>query len=149
MMAGSLPPLAKLVPHTGQAVLLDEVLEETAQGITAAVRIVRSHPFYSEALGGVPTWVGIELMAQAIAAHAGLIGLREHKQPRAGYLLGTRRYRPTVPAFPEGMRLTIRVKRLYLEDSGLAAYDCSIQDGDTLLIQATLTVYQTEDEIRR
>lgn len=149
MMAGDFPPFAKLVPHTGQAVLLDEVLEEDALGITAAVCIVRSHPFYSETLGGVPTWVGIELMAQAIAAYAGLIGLREDKQPRAGYLLGTRRFRPTIPAFPEGMRLTIRAKLQYLEDSGLAAYDCSILDGDALLVQATLTVYQTEDEIHR
>jgi predicted hotdog family 3-hydroxylacyl-ACP dehydratase len=91
--------------------------------------------------------VGIELMAQAISLHAGLLGLRESKSPRVGYLLGARSYVPTVACFPLGAELEVRAERLYLDASGLGAYDCTILDGKQVLANATITVFQTEEEI--
>lgn len=148
-MNDRLPPVATLLPHSGRAVLLDELLAETAHGVVAAAHIDARHPYYSAESGGVPSWVGIELMAQAIAVHAGLIGRREGHAPYVGYLLGTRRYLPAVTAFPAGSRLSIAAERLYLEPSGIGAYDCSISDNGRLLIQASLTVFQTREETHR
>jgi len=149
MTQTALPPVAELLPHSGRAMLLDAVLEETPHGVVVSASVDRRHPYYSAECGGVPNWVGIELMAQAIAAHAGLLGLRDGHAPYVGYLLGTRRYRAEVTAFVPGKPLRIAVERLYLEPSGLGAYDCSITSEGRLLVQASVTVFQTNEEMHR
>ncbi len=146
-MAEALPAVAELLPLAGSAILLDELRAETAHGVIAAARIGRSHLFFSVEQRGVPSWVGIELMAQTIGLHAGLVARRENRPPQVGYLLGTRRYAPETSWFPEGASLEIRVERLYLDDSGLGAYDCTIVSDGALLAHATITVFQTAAEV--
>jgi len=139
--------VAELLPHAGRAILLDVLHSETPQGVIAAARISRSHPFFSAELNGVPSWVGIELMAQAIALHAGLLVRRENEAPRVGYLLGARSYIPTLACFPEGAELEVRAERVYLDDSGLGAYDCTILMGGEQVAKTTITVFHTGKEL--
>lgn len=47
----------------------------------------------------MPAWFGIELMAQAIAAHVGLLSMRDGNPARPGVLLGSRKYEAHTPAF--------------------------------------------------
>lgn len=148
-MEGSLPAVAELLPLSGSAILVDKILAETAEGVITAARMLRAHPFFSAEQSGVPSWVGIELMAQTIGLHAGLAARRENRPPRVGYLLGTRRYAPVVPCFPEGSLLEIHAERLYLDTSGLGAYECSIVSAGEVLVNATVTVFQTEGETSR
>ncbi|MGH8378685.1 MAG: hotdog family protein, partial [Gammaproteobacteria bacterium] len=63
-MAESFPAVSELLPLAGSAVLIDEVRTETEHGVIAAARISRAHRFFSTQQQGVPSWVGIELMAQ-------------------------------------------------------------------------------------
>ncbi len=148
-MEGSLPAVAELLPLSGSAILVDKILAETAEGVIAAARMLRAHPFFSAEQSGVPSWVGVELMAQTIGLHAGLAARRDNRPPRVGYLLGTRRYAPSVPYFSAGSLLEIHVERLYLDASGLGAYDCSIVSAGEVLVNATVTVFQTEGEVSR
>jgi predicted hotdog family 3-hydroxylacyl-ACP dehydratase len=143
-MTGSPHAIAQLLPHAGRAILLDELEAETAQGVIAVAHIQRSHPFFSAELNGVPSWVGIELMAQAIALHAGLLGRRGNEAPRAGYLLGARSYVPTLAYFPAGARLEVRAECVYVDASGLGAYDCSIHIGQEQVVKSAITVFHTE-----
>lgn len=142
-MRGILPPVTDLLPHTGRAILVDELVEEHPEGVTARVRIRRDHPFFDAALGGVPVWVGIELMAQTIALHAGMVGQRQGRPPHVGYLLGVRRYSPADGVFAEDDDLAIHVQKLYEDESGLGSYDCLILQDEAMLVQATLSVFQT------
>jgi predicted hotdog family 3-hydroxylacyl-ACP dehydratase len=139
--------ITRLLPHKGSAVLIDEVLGDTPDSIRVATHITRAHPYFVEG-HGVPSWVGIEMMAQAIAAHAGLAGRRERREPRTGMLLGTRRYETTTAWFPEGARLEILAEREFGENSGLAACNCDVScDGQTLA-KATIIIIEIDDEIR-
>ncbi|MDE2091757.1 MAG: hypothetical protein KGJ08_07650 [Gammaproteobacteria bacterium] len=135
------PSAAELLPHQGRAVLRDEVLINSEDGIHVNALITREHPFYI-ANYGVPSWVGIELMAQAIAAHAGLKGRRSNKPPRIGMLLGTRRYQSTTPYFHEGERLEILAEREYGDAGGIAACACTILCDRKTLAQATLIIVE-------
>ena len=146
-MAEALPTVAELLPLAGSSILLDELRAETAHGVIAAARIGRSHLFFSVEQRGVPSWVGIELMAQTIGLHAGLVARRENRPPQVGYLLGTRRYAPETPHFSDGAQLEIRAERLYLDASGLGAYDCTIVSNGSVLAHATITVFQTAAEV--
>ncbi|EQD52829.1 3-hydroxylacyl-(acyl carrier protein) dehydratase, predicted [mine drainage metagenome] len=140
------PDLAELLPLAGRAILLDKIVTEGAKGVTTLARITSEHPFYSVELGGVPSWVGIELMAQTIGLHAGLVAQREHRLPRVGYLLGTRRYVPAVPFFQEDTELVIAAEKLYSDAAGLGAYACIIESSGKLLVNATVIVYQGKED---
>jgi predicted hotdog family 3-hydroxylacyl-ACP dehydratase len=139
--------IGELLPHKSRAVLIDGVLADAQDSIRVAARIRSTHPFFV-AGHGVPSWVGIEMMAQAIAAHAGLTGRREHREPRTGMLLGTRRYETTTAWFEEGAELEILAEREFGENSGLAACNCTVScDGQTLA-KATIIIIEITDEMK-
>lgn len=138
------PLPTQLLPHTDRAVLLDEIVHDTDDGVEAAALITAAHPFFV-AGHGVPVWVGIELMAQAIAAHAGLAGQRAGRGPRRGMLLGTRHYQGYVPWFAEGSRLSIHANREFGNNGSLAACECRIACAGDTLAEATIVIIEEED----
>jgi len=136
---------AELLPHQGRAVLIDEVLLDTENSIRVTARITSEHPFFVTD-HGVPSWVGIELMAQAIAAHAGMSARRSQQPPRVGMLLGTRRYHTGTLYFRDGARLEILAKREYGDADGIAACACTIMCDGRTLAQATLIIIEIGQE---
>jgi predicted hotdog family 3-hydroxylacyl-ACP dehydratase len=139
------PPIAELLPHRGTAVLLDAVVEDSQDLIRARVRIAPGHPYF-EPGRGVPVWVGIELMAQAIAAHAGLAGRRSQSPPRKGMLLGTRRFEASTTYFAEGDELEVEARREFGGDSEIAACVCRIVSGGETLATATIIIVEIPEE---
>ncbi len=93
----------------------------------------------------MPAWIGIELMAQAVAAHAGLRGRLSGKPPKRGVLLGCRAYRARAPRAAAGAVLKIVAKMTFFDESGLGAYDCSIESNAEEFATATLKVFEPED----
>lgn len=137
------PAPAKLLPHIGRAMLLDEIAHDSDDAIEAIALITAGHPFFV-AGRGVPVWVGIELMAQAIAAHAGLAGQRAGRGPRRGMLLGTRHYQGHVAWFAEGSRLSIFAEQEFGHGGGLAACECRIVCDGITLAEATIVIIEEE-----
>lgn len=144
-MSEIFPPVAELLPHQGRAVLIDAVLEDDPDTIWVRTKVSSDNPYFVPG-HGLPVWVGIELMAQAIAAHAGLGSRREQRPPRAGMLLGTRRFEAKAPYFPEGATLEITATRDFGDDGGLAACACTIQSGGEVLAKATIIIVEIGQE---
>ncbi len=134
-------PVRELLPHDPPMVLLDRATAYDESTLLAEVDVRKDSLFCGD--DGIPGWVGIEYMAQAVAAHAGYQGRLEGQTPEIGYLLGTRSYECTVPAFPLGETLHVRIESLYVE-MGLGAFACRIDMGETVAT-ATINVYQPED----
>lgn len=141
MSRAALPEISSLVPHRGRMLLLSHVVEHTPDNTVCAVDPEGSELFRTSE-GLVPAWVGLEYMAQCIAAHAGLVALRRGETPRPGLFLGSRRTRIDVDAFRRGQRLEVTSTHRRGED-GLAWFDCSIEDADDgkTLAQGRLSVY--------
>lgn len=139
------PPAAELLPHQGRAVLIDTVLEDNRDSILVSARVDAANPYFVPDRG-LPAWVGIELMAQAIAAHAGLGARRYHKPPRAGMLLGTRRYEAAAAYFPEGAELEVSAARDFGADGGLAACACTILCRGEIMAKATIIIVEIDKE---
>lgn len=136
------PPIATLLPHGGAMVLLDRLLAIDDDSVCAEVTIRVASVFYDELAGGVGAWVGIEYMAQAIAAHAGHAALERGEPARIGFLLGARRYQARHPLFPLGSVLRVHARRALQGDNGLMTFDCSIDiiDNGSGITAATATV---------
>ncbi len=135
-------PVRDLLPHDPPMVLLDKVLSCAESSLVAEVVIKPESLFCDES--GVPAWVGIEYMAQSVAAHAGALARQRGGEPVIGYLLGTRSYKSAVSEFPIGASLKIEVESLYVE-MGLGAFACRIDMGGTVA-EATINVYQPDDD---
>ncbi len=140
MTDGAFPAVRDLLPHGAELMLLDRVTAKDAQGIVVVVSIGANAPFLVPG-HGVPAHVGLEYMAQACGAFAGLEA-REHGEPvRVGYLLGTRRYQASVAWFAEGETLDVTAQ-LLLPAPPMAVFDCRIAACGITLATAQLTVYQ-------
>lgn len=135
-------PIDELVPHSGTMSLLDKVLDHGEDWLTAEVTISPDTLFLTN--NAVPAWVGIEYMAQTIAAFAGILAKTHQQDVKLGFLLGTRKYTSSVSNFPIGTCLLIRVEKELQSDDGLGVFNCSI-DADNITINARLNVFQPKD----
>lgn len=141
----SFPDIDDLVPHSGSMSLLDKVVSADAENLCAEVRIHAGSVFYDAEAGGVGSWVGIEYMAQAIAAHAGYLARKAGAPVKIGFLLGARRYDAQLPWFAAGSVLQVHVHQALQGDNGLGAFECRIDAAGIVLAQATVTVFQPEN----
>jgi len=138
-----LPPISELVPHQGPMCLLDRVIAAEGERLSAELIVPAQGLFGHE--DGVGAWVGIEYMAQAVAAWAGWQARQQGQAPRIGLLLGTRRYRSQVARFAAGQRLRIDIERGYQADNGLGQFACRIVSDGVELASAQLTVFGPQD----
>lgn len=133
-------PVSEVLPHEPPMVLLDRIVAFEPSTLVAEVDIREDSPFCGD--GGVPGWVGIEYMAQAVAAHAGCEARQRGEPPSIGYLLGTRAYRCNTPTFAIGETVRITVESLFVEMQ-LGAYACSIEMQGPVA-SATINVYRPQ-----
>jgi predicted hotdog family 3-hydroxylacyl-ACP dehydratase len=133
-----------ILPHRGTMLLLDSVSAFNDETLTAHA-MVRSDAWYADAAGGMPAWIGVELMAQAIAAHVALLAMRDGGKARPGVLLGSRSYQAQKTSFPADAQLTIEVKELLRSEGGHGAYECSIVHDAERCAQAIVKVFQPTD----
>jgi len=145
MSGADFPPISTLVPHSGPMSLLDAVLEHDRERTVCSVDPERSGLF-AEADGRVPAWVGIEYMAQCIAAHGGLAARAQGAPPRPGLFLGTRRVEFGRSHFHPGETLLVTATHHHGE-SGLVAFDCEVRatTGGEPLVNGRMNVYIVED----
>lgn len=142
-------PLAELLPHAGDMILLDDIEHWDEDSIVALARVSGDRLFVQED-GSWPVWLGIELMAQAVAAYAGLRAKSSGEQVQLGFLLGTRKFDCNVVAFPADTLLRIMARRSLEDDNGMGVFECSMQ-ADNIDVRARLNVYrprQVEDFIQ-
>ncbi|MCE9640482.1 MAG: beta-hydroxyacyl-ACP dehydratase [Betaproteobacteria bacterium] len=138
------PDITSLLPHRGAMLLLDRVVAFDNDTVSVGCR-VRANAWYSEAGGHMPAWIGLELMAQAVVAHVSLLARGNGLPPKEGVLLGTRTFRPVVPRFLLDAELVITAHRMFVDASGLGAYDCAILCGGDTVAHATLKVFEPAD----
>jgi predicted hotdog family 3-hydroxylacyl-ACP dehydratase len=136
-------PIASLLPHEPPMILIDDVVSYDDNSLIASVTITNTSLFLTP--GGVPSHVGIEYMAQACGAYAGVQALDSGNPVRIGLLLGTRDYRVLVPWFRRGNRLWITATMIF-RDEPVAAFACSITIDGKIVAGAQLKVYHGDDD---
>ena len=107
-------------------------------------RRVPAGGLFHDADGNLPAWMGVELMAQAIAAWAGCRAKAKGESVRLGFLLGTRHYTCNVAAFAPGSELRVEARRDFHDDSGMGVFACRIE-APGVLAEARLTVFSPPD----
>jgi predicted hotdog family 3-hydroxylacyl-ACP dehydratase len=134
------PPIVELVPHRPPMLLLDRVLSYDGELVVCETILGPESPFAER--GEVPAVVGIEYMAQTIAAGAGLSAREKGNEGgKTGFLLGCRSLKLAVDSFQVGDRLTIAARRTWGENQ-LGSFACTVERDGEVLVEGALTVYQ-------
>lgn len=133
-------PLAELLPHAGDMILIDAIERFDDEQIFTRLT-VKPDGLFNLPDGSLPAWVGVELMAQSVAAFAGCHARRKGNPPELGFLLGTRKFECNVEAFPVGSELTVHGIRSLEDDNGMGVFECHIH-GDGIHASARLNVYR-------
>ena len=134
--------LDELVPHSGKMSLLSRVIACGDDWLEAEVDIHAASLFAEPE--GVPAWVGLEYLAQAIAAYAGYQERQHESSPKIGFLLGTRKYTVNKSWFAIGLTLSIRVEKEMVAENGLHVFRGQLS-GHHIEAFANLNVFQPED----
>lgn len=137
----------QVLPHSGEMVLIDNILSHDENLIVASTRIQEGCPFYRDGTepmmngtSGVPSWVGLEYMAQTVAAWNGLRARAKGEGPKSGFLIGAKSYQTNRAVFPLGSELRIEAQ-LQDHHGSLKVFQCQITAEDTE-IQAVLSVFE-------
>lgn len=132
-------PGAAVVPQTGTARMIRDVVRADAGAISATAVIAASHPLV--VAGEAPAYLGIEVAAQAAAALAALTaGAGGEPRAIAGRLVRIYDASFARPTLPAGTTLAVSA-----ECTGafapLAKYRAQVRHGDLLLVDATIGIY--------
>ena len=136
-------PVAALLPQSQGMVLLDRVVEIGEDHIVAELK-VRDDGLFSSPDHTVPAWVGLEYMAQAIAAFSGYRRKCRGEEIGLGFLVGTRHYLCSVGCFPCGILLRVRAEKIIEASNEMSVFDCVIE-GDNIHAASKLNVLLPQD----
>lgn len=137
--------IEKILPHNHPMILIDKVLEVNLDEkyLKGEFTIKDDMVFYNKKLKGVNSLVGIEFMAQTIAAYSYYRNNQE--EPKIGFLLGTRMYNNSIDLFKLNETYQTKVMEMFNGD-GIVSFECFIYDKNgEECASATLNVYQSDD----
>lgn len=118
-----------LLPQSGRMVLVDRVIE-AGEGYIVVELTVRDDGLFSGPDHTVPAWVGLEYMAQAVAAFSGCQRKRRGQEIELGFLLGTRYYQCSAGHFRCGARLRVRAEKIIEAANDMVVFDCCLEGED-------------------
>src|SRR5690625_1456322 len=125
--------------------LVERLVSESPQTTVTEARVTEDNVFYDPALGGVPSWVGLEYLAQTAAVWLGLDCQRRNKPVQPAFLVSSRSYSAKRPVFALGETLRISIGP-ELIDGPLVAFSGHINDQQgELLVEAMFAAFQPED----
>jgi len=132
-----------LLPQSGRMVLIDRVVE-VGEGHVVVELTVRDDGLFSDADHKVQAWVGLEYMAQAVAAYSGYQRKRQGLAIDLGFLLGTRFYQCSVGHFVCGTRLTVKAEKIIEAANDMVVFDCCLE-GNEVKAASKLNVLMPQD----
>jgi len=140
MQMNKYPDIGSLVPHQAPMLLIDKLIDVDELTVHCQVNIQADGLFFDKQINGVAAWVGIEFMAQTVAAWSGYHAWLQGKPAPIGFLLGTRRYISECESYDHGALLDIYAQQL-MESDGMAAFLCRIECAGKELASAQLNAF--------
>ncbi|MDG6896253.1 dehydratase [Volucribacter amazonae] len=132
--------IAPLIPHSGEMILLDRILDFSEDHLIAEAEIRPDHILLKN--NQLTTLVSAEIMAQGIAAWAGCKAIKANKAIGLGFWLGSRKLTLHRDHIAIGTLLKIKIKMSIEDSTGFGVFDCQLMDqrNDEIIIEGILNV---------
>ena len=132
-------PITEFVLHRKPLLLLDKLIRVDLDSAVCEWRVRDGDNFLMPGFG-VPSYIGIEYMAQCVAVHAGASERALGYPPPIGMILGTRHFKSSVQYFELDSTYHATCKEIVSSFDGMGSFDCSILLNDRVIAQARLSV---------
>jgi predicted hotdog family 3-hydroxylacyl-ACP dehydratase len=136
-------PASEFVPHRPPMLLLDYLVESGPEQTLCELQVTDAAAFLVPGRG-VPSYIGVEYMAQCVAVHAGARARARGLGPPLGFLLGARHYRAHVEYFCIGQTYRAACRELMRDENGMGSYECRIFLDDDVIAEGRLAVLEKE-----
>lgn len=125
-------------------ILLDQLGELSEEGLYTYVHISPKSAFFED--DAVPAYVGLEYMAQTVAAYAGYRAINSQGKVKEGFLLGSREVTFHKTSFDEGETLKVSCRE-FMSNDEMGVFSCAIYSNSTndLYCECKLNVFQPEN----
>ena len=139
----SIPPdVTSVIPHRGAALLVEQILEASAQEIVGRGRIPAASPFVRE--GRAPSFVALDLAAQLAGALEGITSAKAASTapPGVAYLVTAKNVKLSPGGLPADEPLIARARR---ESSAppLLRFSVTVQLGSRTVLSGLIGIYAT------
>jgi len=131
------------IVHRPPMRLLDHIVSVSETEALAETIVRSDNPFF-EPGRGLPAYVGLEMMAQAIALIDGKKRRSSGLPANIGFLLGSRRFVSRRKSFAENEKLSVTVSMVFC-DGAMFSFDCRLNDEQGEVATANLKVYAPRD----
>src|SRR5690625_7508072 len=105
--------------------LVERLVSESPHTTVTEARVTEDNVFYDPGLGGVPSWVGLEYLAQTAAVWLGLDCQRHNRPVEPAFLVSSRAFDAEQPVFALGETLRMSVHP-HLTDGPLVRFRGSL-----------------------
>lgn len=136
--------ISEYLVHDAPMALVDRVMSYRESFIHCQTMIQPHSPFCDN--GAVPSYVGIEYMAQTVAVWNGFKARGYGDKPRIGFLLGTRRLELNCAAFKVGDVLDVYGATQYMDEE-MGSFECWIDVDGKRAVQAKLSFYVPKENV--
>lgn len=138
--------LEKVLPHKHPIIFIDDIIDYNLDEHSAKtiVNINKNKLFFDKTLNGISSITGIEFMAQTIGCYSYF--KNGMKNPRIGFLLGTRFYKSYIDYFENNKTYEITAKEVFTNDE-LVSFECFIYNAGKICAEAVINAYMPKNEI--
>lgn len=143
--------VSSLLPHNGRMVLLSEIAAYDEQCLTAFAQVSTEQIMVTNNV--LPSWAAMELMAQGVAAWAGVLAQDAGEKVRLGFLLGTRKLKLYFDQLPVPALLQVNIECSLQDSNGFGVFNSQLwlcneaKQAVQLLAEAALNVYSPHEDI--
>lgn len=129
----------KFLLHRSPMLFIDSIVAINEKSVCCQAIIKENNIFYDSAICGVHAWVGVEFMAQTMAAFANY--QKPQAEPQIGFLMSVRKFSCLQSYFKLNEVLTIIADNEYLQDN-VGVFQCRIMINNKLVASAKLSAFQ-------
>ncbi|MDR0677947.1 MAG: hypothetical protein LBF44_00230 [Holosporaceae bacterium] len=136
--------LEKILPQKFPMILLSRVIKYNLKEriLAAEVDISLESVFFDGEMNGVPSYVGLEYMAQTVGC---LLGIENQKPPAIELVLGTRNFKIFTQKFSPGHTYYISVKEQFAMEETSSFEGIILDDENIVCIEGDIKVYHRND----
>ena len=141
--------ISDLLPHRPpmQLITAVESVDFDKQTLIARVDITKDDLMYDESIGGIPSWISLEYMAQAVGCFIGAADRENdpNAEPSVGFVLGSRKLSVNIPTYLVNQSYFVHVTSVFY-DKNIANFDCQIYNSDNNLVASgAINVFRPDD----